>query len=409
MKKQIQTLAALIAGVTIITPLSLCSCGKSEETTTSATTAATTTTTTEATTTTESTDATTEETKAIAEVTENPLIDPKNPLALDPYTGIQDMDPKNVGKRSIACTISNLEAATPSKGTAKADIIYEYETEGGQTRLLCLFPDISKVEVIGSFRSARVVAADLADGTNSILVHWGFDQTKFPAYFKEYNIDHIDMNEYDAGWLADTDGKIELNGNKFSWRDLHWKKEDKRVLQDCAVTNGEQVQRAIDFLGINTKTEEIPMVMNFVPDGTAPMKDAFDCKDLQVYFSEINKDAHFVYNDKDHCYYKSQYRDTPQTDDTTDEQLHFTNVFVLYTNIHDRHDGAGRLDFSLELGGQGYYVSNGKLVEINWIKPNPMDMIQITDKDGKPIEINAGKSYFCMVDIKERSKTSWMN
>ena len=101
MKKQIQTLAALIAGVTIITPLSVCSCGKSEETTTSATTAATTTTTTEATTASESTEATTEETKAMAEVTENPLIDPKNPLALDPYTGIQDMDPSNVGKRSI--------------------------------------------------------------------------------------------------------------------------------------------------------------------------------------------------------------------------------------------------------------------------------------------------------------------
>lgn len=408
MKKQIKTLAALIAGITVMTPLSVCSCGKSEETTTAATTAATTTT--EATTT-ESKETTTEATVTVAEVTENPLIDPKNPDALDPYTGIQNMDPKNVGKRSIACTISNLEAATPSKGTALADVIYEYETEGGQTRLLCLFPDVSKVQVIGSFRSARIVAADLASGTDSILVHWGFDPTKFPAYFKEYNIDHIDMNEYDAGWMADTDGKIEINGNKFSWRDLHWKQEAKRVQQDCAVTNGEQVQRAIDYLGINTKTQEAeqPLLFNFVPDGTADMKNAVDCKDITVYFSQINDDAHFVYNDKDHSYYKSQYGDTPQTDDTSKEQLHFTNVFVLYTNIHDRHDGAGRLDFSLELGGQGYYISNGKLTEINWIKPNPMDKIQVTDMDGNEIEVNAGKSYICMVDILERSKTSWMS
>jgi len=405
MKKQIKTLAALIAGITIVTPLSVCSCGnKSEETTTSATTAATTTT--EATTTSETTAASLDNSVTFAEETTDPLIDPNNPMVLDPYTGLQDMDPQNVGKRSIACTISNLKAATPSKGTALADIIYEYETEGGQTRLLAVFPDISKVPVIGSFRSARVVAADLADGTNSIFVHWGYDKTKFPKFFKEYNIDAIDMNAYDAGWQADVDGKIELNGYKYSWRDLHWKKSG-RVLQDCAVTNGEQVQRAINDLGINPKTEETGLLYNFVPDGTAKMKNSYDCKDIMVYFSECNPDAHFVYNDKDHTYYKSQYKDTPQTDDLTGEQLHFTNVFILYTNIHDRHDGAGHLDFSLELGGQGYYISNGKLVEINWIKPNPMDKIQITDLDGKEIEVNAGKSYFCMVDIKERSKTSW--
>ncbi|MBO4494857.1 MAG: DUF3048 domain-containing protein [Clostridiales bacterium] len=406
MKKQIKTLAALIAGITVMTPLSVCSCGKSEETTTAATTAATTTT--EATTT-ESKETTTEATVTVAEVTENPLIDPKNPDALDPYTGIQNMDPKNVGKRSIACTISNLEAATPSKGTALADVIYEYETEGGQTRLLCLFPDVSKVPVIGSFRSCRVVAASLASGTDSIVIHWGYDKTAFPKFFKEYNIDAIDMNDYDAGWNADVDGKIELNGDRFSWRDLHWKQEAKRVQQDCAVTNGEQVQRAIDRFGIRTdilETEQ-PMLFNFVPDGTATMKDAMDCKDMNVYFSQINDDAHFVYNEKDHTYYKSQYGDKPQIDYATDEQLNFTNVFVLFTNIHVR-DSADHLDFSLELGGQGYYVSNGKLTEINWIKPNPMDLIQITDMEGNEIEVNAGKSYICMVDIKERAKTSWM-
>ncbi|MBR3058401.1 MAG: DUF3048 C-terminal domain-containing protein [Clostridiales bacterium] len=402
---KLKKFASLVAGAMLLTT-SMAACSGDKETTTATTTTVATTTsetTAEASQESETTAATTDE--SLKADSANPLIDPNNNMALDPLTGIQDMDPANVGKRSIATTISNLKEATPSKGTIFADVIYEYKVED-VTRLLCVFPDVTKIPVIGSFRSARVVAADLASGSDSIFVHWGADPTKFPGYFKDYNIDHIDMNAYDAGWQADIDGKITLNGNKFSWRCLHWKKEDGRAMLNCAVTNGEQIQRAVSTLGIRTETDQ-KMLFNFVPDGKAAMTGATDCKDLTVYFSTLNPDAHFVFNDKDKCYYKSEYGDTPQMDQSANEQLHFKNVFVIFADVQNRNDGAGHLDFYFDRGGEGYYVSNGKMIKIKWEKPNPMDQIKVMDENGKEIEVNAGKSYVCVVDQDLKEKTTW--
>ena len=57
-----------------------------------------------------------------------------NPFAVNPLTGVQDMNPDNVGKRSISVSINNHPEALPSRGISVADVIYEFETEGGQTR-----------------------------------------------------------------------------------------------------------------------------------------------------------------------------------------------------------------------------------------------------------------------------------
>ena len=61
----------------------------------------------------------------------------------------------------------------------------------------------------------------------------------------------------------------------------------------------------------------------------------------------------------------------------------------------------------MEEGGKGYYVSYGKLQEITWTKPTPNDPIKCFDKDGKEIEVNAGKSYICIVDSDFYEKTTY--
>ena len=98
----------------------------------------------------------------------NELFDPSNPMALNPITGIQDMDPSNTGRRSVAVVVNNCHAAMPQRGISQADAIYEYQTEGGQTRLLCVFADVNTIPEIGSLRSARILSTDLAAGNNSV-------------------------------------------------------------------------------------------------------------------------------------------------------------------------------------------------------------------------------------------------
>lgn len=83
-------------------------------------------------------------------------------------------------------------------------------------------------------------------------------------------------------------------------------------------------------------------------------------------------------------------------DSATGEQLSFTNVFVLNTDVSMR--GVGQLmDVSLE-GGNGYYVSDGVAQEINWTKPAENENFVITDTQGNPITVNRGKCYFGITD-----------
>ena len=86
-------------------------------------------------------------------------------------------------------------------------------------------------------------------------------------------------------------------------------------------------------------------------------------------------------------------------DSATDEQLSFTNVFVLETSVSMR--GVGELmDVALE-GGTGYYISGGKSMPINWTKPAENENFVITDLSGQPITVNRGKCYFGITDKVE--------
>jgi hypothetical protein len=121
------------------------------------------------------------------------LYDPSSPYAVNPITGMQTKDPANEGQRSVAVVINNSHAAIPQRGISAADAIYEYQTEGGQTRLLAVFADVNTIPEIGSLRSARILSTDLAAGNNSVFIHFGRN-ARVPDHIASYGIDHIDGN-----------------------------------------------------------------------------------------------------------------------------------------------------------------------------------------------------------------------
>jgi hypothetical protein len=70
----------------------------------------------------------------------------------NPLTG-EGMDEDISAKRPWAIMINNLDKALPQCGVSQADIIYEVPAEGGVTRMMAIFSDISDVSPIGSMRS----------------------------------------------------------------------------------------------------------------------------------------------------------------------------------------------------------------------------------------------------------------
>lgn len=337
------------------------------------------------------------------------LYDPNNPLAINPVTGLQLMDPENVGKRSIAVVVNNCAAAMPQRGISQADAIYEYETEGGQTRLLCVFADVNTIPEIGSLRSARILSSDLAATNNSIFIHYGRN-ARVPDHIAQYGIDHIDGNNCSAGSYNSKnydDGYVPLGGNLFFWRDSVW--VSQRATEHTAVSDGRHIAEAIEHFGINPdweleEGEEVPYLYNFVPDNSVDIANGNPCDNINVYFSATNDDAFFQYDPETKLYYKEQYG-KPQIDQNNDKQIAVTNIIVLYASIEMNADHY-TIDAYLQSGGCGYYVSQGKIIGINWEKPTPNDFITITNQDGEEVEVNRGKTYICVVDNDKQTMTT---
>ncbi len=361
----------------------------------------------------DATESTTEEpSTTTSEATTTEPTETEAPTIIEnPFTGLIEMDAENAGKRGIGITINNCKVANPQRGTTEASIIFEYETEGGQTRLLCMYPDISKVPLVGAVRSGRVNSADMCAGTGAIFVCWGADYTAVPAHVRNNNITWIDLNDsiYDTLHGHDAD---EVSEKCFCWRDREWMNEPghRTGLEHCGVTRGDFILKAAEHYKVDINGE-MPRMFNFVEDGTAKMTDAKACTKINVYFSATNDDALFEYNSAEKVYYKSQYNGMPQVDCNVDnKQISFTNVFALYCPINLRPGESGperHKDIHMEEGGKGYYVSNGQLEPITWTKPTPNDPIKCFDSNGKEIEVNAGKSYICIVDEDYFDKLSY--
>lgn len=345
----------------------------------------------------------TEPVATTVELSADALFDPSNPMAVNPITGLQTMDPANSGRRSVAVVINNSHAAMPQRGISQADAIYEYQTEGGQTRLLALFADVNTIPEIGSLRSARILSTDLAAGNNSVFIHFGRN-ARVPDHIASFGIDHIDGNSCSAGVYSSAnyaDGYVDLPEGLFFWRDAVWKSQ--RAIEHTAVTDGRHILEAIEYNEISMTDNENNMLFNFVPGNSADIASGDPCEQINVYFSGTNPDALFTYDEVSGLYSKSQYGN-PQIDETTGSQIAFTNVFVLYANIQPHGDTT--IDAYLEDGGEGWYVSDGRIIPVTWTKNGPNDPIIIYNEAGLEVEVNRGRSYICIVDNDMESQTT---
>ena len=100
--------------------------------------------------------------------------------------------------------------------------------------------------------------------------------------------------------------------------------------------------------------------------------------------------------------YKKQHSGKEQVDGKTNEQLAFTNVFVLETDIGML--GIGELKEVDWKGGSGYYLSNGRVQEIKWSKDSEEGDLKITTLEGNELPVYEGKSY---IGVIQKDKTDF--
>lgn len=315
--------------------------------------------------TTEATEPTTEAT--VPTTTEPPVI------YRHPLTGAQLEEPFT--GRVVTFTINNIAPAMPQHGVSQADVIYEVTVEGGATRCLALFTNLSEVGPIGSVRSARTYFISLSRAYNAAFVHSGksaFAQQDFNSGV----VDHVDADP--AAFYRDSA-----------------RRSAGYAIEHTHFTTGEKILAVLENRFDMTAPADANYGFNFVDEQTLSGETA---KNVTVNFSKGNgKTTKFAYDELTGDYAASQHgRD--YIDGNFNEQLHFENILVLEA-VRTGISGAPNVRHQLVGENTGYYISGGKITPIKWTRASEDAPFSYTLADGTPLTMTPGRTYIGIVPV----------
>ncbi len=292
---------------------------------------------------------------------------PKGPT--NPLTGLT-MTTGNVNSRPVAIMINNISFSQPVQtGINKADIIYETEVEGGISRLMAVYKDISTVGQIGSVRSARYVYVDLALGHDAVYAHCGQDNTYCKPHLSD--IDHVVIN-------TGVYGGVRINNGL--------------AIEHTLYTYGDKLAKGIKEKGVKTTVSSNENWQNFAEEDQEVILSGGTCKKVTVPFSSSYHTV-FNYNESTKKYVR-YFGDTLRKDYVNGETTEMKNVFVLLTDI-SFYPNNYRRKVDLK-GGEGYYIVNGTFTKIKWSKGDAKNPFKFTTENGSALTVNAGNSYVCI-------------
>lgn len=298
------------------------------------------------------------------------------------YLTGQWIDAEQAKKRPLAVMIGNTSDALPQYGISAADIIYEVPVEGSYTRLMAIFQDYSGLDKIGSIRSCRHYFVYFAKEFDALYTHYGQSIYAEPLLAQE------DVNN-----LSGMDGAI---GSKMFYRDTN------RKAPHNAFTSTDGINAGIETKGYRTElSAEYQGHYQFAEDEQeitlANGEDALVVS--PGYF--VNK-PWFVYNKEDGLYYRYEFKDK-QIDGANEQQLAVKNILVQYCEWSYK-DENGYLDINTTSGGDGIYITNGKMQKVTWTKANEDSPARYFDESGNEITINQGKTWVCIARDKYKDR-----
>ena len=294
----------------------------------------------------------------------------------EPKVTIVDLESKS---RPFAVMINNIDVArTVQSGLQDAYIIYEIIVEGGITRYLALFQD-TNTERIGSIRSARHYYLDYALENDAIYVHHG-NSPQAKSDFYSLGIDRIEVSTPSTGW-RDKTLKISSEHTLFTSIELL-----KNGLGNM------RAERNKDYL-LNYKAEEINL---------NEKEDSIVANKVNIPYSNATTTS-YTYNAEDKMYYRFV-NNKEHTDYVTKEQYRFKNIITYQVTNYTLNDAEnkGRQGINNIGSGEGYYITNGYAIKINWKKDCRECQTVYSYTNGQEIDVNDGNTF---IQIQPSNKT----
>jgi len=297
---------------------------------------------------------------------------PRNPL-----TGLP-VEEDISAKRPYAIMLNNLREALPQHSISKADIIYEVLAEGGITRMVGVFQDISDVGIIGSVRSTRAYYLDIAQGHDAILIHAGGSEQAY--------------SEISARGVTDVDG---VRGDYYGLFYRDQARMQSAGTEHSLFTSSDLIKEHVLTRDLRFgHSEDYEYIMSFSDDGTPA--GGMNAGNIVIEYSPY-KTGMFEYDAQTGQYLVSEYGQ-PYIDGNTQEQIGVTNVLILQAPTRNiPGDTAGRLEVDLVGEGSGYFACGGKYIEIVWHKAGYTSPFTYTLPDGSELILGRGTSYINIV------------
>lgn len=309
--------------------------------------------------------------------------------AVEPLTGLPLREGFSAARRPVAVMIDASRVNLPQRGISEADLTYEMITEGGITRLMCVFSDYTTMPQVGPLRSARDQHVQMMIPLAALYAHIG-GSTYATSMLQNF------------GWEnKDVDGRF--YGAQSLMFDESLQK--KGVLAESSwFTSGELMQATLENSMLASTMPEYARrgpVFRFVPVQDAPrVLPGGDAPEVYVRFSGY-ANSRFVFDAATGRYNKFAFGQ-PQLDDNNGTQAAYENVFILFTDIKRYPDGVlAKVDFSQN--GVGYYFNGGRFERVRWMKGTPEQPLRILRGDGseQDVQVNPGKSYIAFVNIED--------
>lgn len=289
----------------------------------------------------------------------------------NPLTG-EDTEEDISAYRPFVAMLNTVEQALPQSSCGLADMLFEIPEEGGITRVMGVYQDITGIGNIGTIRSTREYYLYLAMGLDAIMIHAGCSTTA-TNILNETGYNTLDF----------------MSHGGLYWRDSY--RQENVGTEHSLYTSSDNLLGYLDdtpsFRTLHEDGFSYPFT--FTEDGTPAEGEA--ATDITVPFSSYKK-TQFVYDEASGLYNVFAYGD-PYMDDTTDTQVAVTNVIVIPTTQTTIEEGLQRFDLS---GGTGYFACGGKYIPIRWDKGDTYDCLRFSHTDGTPLDLGVGRSYICI-------------
>lgn len=291
-------------------------------------------------------------------------------------------------QRPVAIMVDNEKTALPHFGVNSADIVYEMmnSTANGRiTRLMCLKKDWQNITQFGSIRSARPTNFILAGEWNAILIHDGG-----PFYINDY-VARDYSNNLSGGFARFNNGKATEFTEYVTYDDY---------------TN---TQKGKTYSGLKKRLENSKISTTYNEYYTGPHFQFSDTDFTldgetgvvnvkEVEFPFYHNGTRLFYNEETKMYEYYEYGDFHTDPLDGDKVTSFKNVIIQGDPYYQYDKNGYMIYYIVGSSTQGWYLTNGKAIPINWSKEDETaNTIFTKASDGTEITLNTGKTYIAIV------------